>query len=74
MNLMGRLRAIERRSGLTGPCRSCLGRGGGGWFSMRGNEPAPERPCPRCGKLGPPSKVIRIVYRSEEQTEGGAES
>lgn len=49
MNLMGRLRAIERRAELTGPC-------------------------PRCGKLGPPAKIIRIVYRSEEQTEGGAES
>ena len=74
MNLMGRLRAIERRSGLTGPCRSCHGQGGGGWFSIRGNEPAPERPCPQCGKLGPPSKIIRIVYRSEEQTETEAES
>ena len=74
MNLMSRLRAIERRSGLTGPCRSCHGRGGGGWFSIRGDEPAPDRPCRRCGKLGPPAKIIRIVYRSEEQTEGEAES
>ncbi len=74
MNLMGRLRAIERRSGLTGPCRSCHGRGGGGRFTIRGDEPVPERPCWRCGKLGPPAKIIRIVERLEEQTEGGAES
>ena len=74
MNLMGRLRAIERGSGLTGPCRSCHGRGGGGWVAIRGDEPVPDRLCRRCGKPGPPPKIIRIVYRSEEQTEGEAES
>ena len=73
MNLMCRLKAIERRSGLTGPCRSCHGRGGGRWVTIRGDEPVPELPCWRCGKPGPPAKIIRIVERSEEQAEREAE-
>ena len=74
MNLTSRLRVIERKSGLTGPCQSCHGRAGGRRVTIRGDEPVPELPCRHRGNLGPPAKIIRIVDRIEERTEGEAES
>ncbi len=64
MSHTSRLRALERLVG-RGGCPGCHDEGGGGnfvvWPEKDEGEP-PDRPCKRCGKMGPPEMTIRVVY------------
>lgn len=51
---IGRLRNIEKRLGLTGPCQECGGRGRFGCIVVMPGESDAKEPqgCATCGKVG----------------------
>ncbi len=62
MNLNGRIRKLERRLGVSGPCSTCGGRGRGALILIDEENP-PDKPpeprgCPECGKV---SSIKRII-------------
>ena len=64
MSHTSRLRALERLVG-RGGCPECHDDGGGGIFVVRPGDDEcdpPDRACQACGKMGPPEKIIRLVY------------
>ncbi len=62
MRLTGRVRSLERRSGISVPCRRCGGRGHPGTGLEIDGRPAREpRGCVSCGRL---SSLKRIVLSS----------
>lgn len=75
MNLTSRLKSAERLVG-RGGCRECHGEGGGGTFVIRPGDDEvepPDRACKRCGKMGPPAFIFRIVYTDTKPMHRDAE-
>jgi hypothetical protein len=59
MRLTGRVRTLERASGVAGPCPLCRGRGRGDAVLVRnGLMERQPRGCPRCGKVGTVKRII----------------
>ncbi len=59
MRLAGRVRSLERRSGVNAPCRTCGGRGRPGTVLEIDGRPAREpRGCVSCGRLSTLKRII----------------
>ena len=66
--LSGRVRSLERRTGVNAPCGECGGAGQDQFQVVFEPEtPPPPRGCPRCGKVG---TVYQTVFARDDAPEG----
>ena len=68
MSLIGRIRKLERRLGVSGPCSTCGGRGRGAVLLIDEKNPADKPPEPRgCSECGKLSSIKRITLCAEPE-------
>ncbi len=68
MSHTSRLRALEQLVE-RGGCHECHDEGGGGVFIVGPGDDEgepPDRACNLCGRMGPPEKIVRVVYHETQ--------
>ena len=73
MRLSGRVKSLERRTGVGGPCPACGGRGScGSAIRINGVELKRHGGCTRCGRFST-IKTIVLNYDTEHEAEEARE-